>query len=184
MADRLSASASLPSICPDATKRRVAYFFEPSIGDYSYGDEHPMKPNCIVMADNLITHYGLLDSMEVHRPTPASREAITQFHDPDYVNFLASVSPEIVQDYYTHSRNLKRFHVGGRGDCPAFEGVFDFCGASAGGSIGCAAILNLGNADIALNWSSGLHHAKKCEASGFCYVNDIVLGILELLIRT
>ncbi|KAJ8929650.1 hypothetical protein NQ314_017633 [Rhamnusium bicolor] len=27
----------------------------------------------------------------------------------------------------------------------------------------------------------GLHHAKKFEASGFCYVNDIVIGILELL---
>lgn len=27
----------------------------------------------------------------------------------------------------------------------------------------------------------GLHHAKKSEASGFCYSNDIVLGILELL---
>lgn len=29
--------------------------------------------------------------------------------------------------------------------------------------------------------SSGLHHAKKYEASGFCYVNDIVIAILELL---
>ena len=27
----------------------------------------------------------------------------------------------------------------------------------------------------------GMHHAKKAEASGFCYCNDIVLGILELL---
>lgn len=26
-----------------------------------------------------------------------------------------------------------------------------------------------------------MHHAKKSEASGFCYINDIVLGILELL---
>lgn len=26
-----------------------------------------------------------------------------------------------------------------------------------------------------------MHHAKKSEASGFCYVNDIVLAILELL---
>jgi acetoin utilization deacetylase AcuC-like enzyme len=26
-----------------------------------------------------------------------------------------------------------------------------------------------------------LHHAKKFEASGFCYVNDIVIAILELL---
>lgn len=26
-----------------------------------------------------------------------------------------------------------------------------------------------------------MHHAKKSNASGFCYVNDIVLAILELL---
>lgn len=26
-----------------------------------------------------------------------------------------------------------------------------------------------------------MHHAKKFEASGFCYVNDIVIAILELL---
>jgi histone deacetylase 1/2 len=38
-----------------------------------------------------------------------------------------------------------------------------------------------GSTDIAVNWAGGLHHAKKSEAAGFCYVNDIVLGILELL---
>ena len=41
--------------------------------------------------------------------------------------------------------------------------------------------LNHGLTDIAVNWSGGLHHAKKSEASGFCFVNDIVLAILELL---
>jgi len=41
--------------------------------------------------------------------------------------------------------------------------------------------INTGAADIAINWAGGLHHAKKREASGFCYINDIVLGILELL---
>ena len=35
--------------------------------------------------------------------------------------------------------------------------------------------------DLAINWAGGLHHAKKFEASGFCYVNDIVIAILELL---
>jgi histone deacetylase 1/2 len=35
--------------------------------------------------------------------------------------------------------------------------------------------------DISINWSGGLHHAKRQEASGFCYVNDCVLAILELL---
>ena len=34
---------------------------------------------------------------------------------------------------------------------------------------------------MAINWSGGLHHAKRGEASGFCYVNDIVLAILEVV---
>lgn len=67
------------------------------------------------------------------------------------------------------------------GDCPLFDGLFQFCAASAGGSIGAAQTLASGMNDVAINWSGGLHHAKKSEASGFCYVNDIVLGILELL---
>jgi histone deacetylase 1/2 len=81
-------------------------------------------------------------------------------------------------------------------DCPVFDGLYEFCSLSAGGSI-CtlhsflnskviyitagAAKLNRGEADICVNWGGGLHHAKKSEASGFCYVNDINLAILELL---
>lgn len=43
--------------------------------------------------------------------------------------------------------------------------------------------LNHGSSDIVINWSGGLHHAKRSSASGFCYVNDCVLSILELLKR-
>jgi hypothetical protein len=34
---------------------------------------------------------------------------------------------------------------------------------------------------ISIYRAGGMHHAKKAEASGFCYVNDIVMAILELL---
>ena len=34
-----------------------------------------------------------------------------------------------------------------------------------------AARLSRDKCDIAVNWAGGLHHAKKNEASGFCYVN-------------
>lgn len=66
-------------------------------------------------------------------------------------------------------------------DNPAFDGLFEFCSISAGGSIAAAHRLTSGASDIAINWAGGLHHAKKREASGFCYINDIVLGIIELL---
>jgi acetoin utilization deacetylase AcuC-like enzyme len=32
-----------------------------------------------------------------------------------------------------------------------------------------------------INWAGSLYHAKKTKAPGFCYINDIVLSILELL---
>ena len=44
-----------------------------------------------------------------------------------------------------------------------------------------AADLNICGYNTVVNWSGGYHHAKKRQASGFCYVNDIVLCILELL---
>jgi len=50
-----------------------------------------------------------------------------------------------------------------------------------GASLQAATMLNHKKCEIAINWAGGLHHAKKFEASGFCYVNDIVIAILELL---
>lgn len=161
---------------PDGSKRRVTYFYDADIGNYYYGQGHPMKPHRIRMAHNLIVHYGLHQRMEVCRPHLAQSKDIRAFHTDDYINFLSSVAPDTQQELL---RQLKRFNVGE--DCPVFDGLFNFCQSSAGGSIGAALKLNRNDADIAINWAGGLHHAKKCEASGFCYVNDIVLGILELL---
>ena len=73
------------------------------------------------------------------------------------------------------------FKVNQTFDCPGFEGLFDFCRLAAGGSIDAADLIIAGEGDIVINWSGGFHHGKKTEASGFCYVNDIVLCILELL---
>jgi histone deacetylase 3 len=66
-------------------------------------------------------------------------------------------------------------------DCPVFSNMYDFCRMYAGASLAGARKLCSGTTDIAINWSGGLHHAKRGEASGFCYINDIVLAILELL---
>jgi len=73
----------------------------------------------------------------------------------------------------------RRYNIGD--DCPVFDGLFEFCQVSASGSLGGAAKLNSGDTDVCINWAGGLHHAKRSEASGFCYVNDCVLAILELL---
>ncbi|PKI85013.1 histone deacetylase [Malassezia vespertilionis] len=154
----------------------VAYYYDNDVGNFSYGFGHPMKPHRMRMTHHLITSYGLDKKMQVLRPKHATREQMTQFHTDEYIDFLHRVTPEMVQDL---TGDGTRFLIGE--DCPAFDGLFEFCSISCGGSISAANRLNEGLTDVAINWSGGLHHAKKREASGFCYTNDIVLAILELL---
>lgn len=82
----------------------------------------------------------------------------------------------------TYTRELERFSVGqANGDSPVFGGLFEFCRRYTGGSLSAACHMNQGLSDVTVNWAGGLHHSKKAEASGFCYVNDIAVGIIELL---
>lgn len=166
---------SLPS-GPDGVKRKVSYFYHPEIGTYYYGHGHPMKPHRIRMTHALLAQYGLLQHMQIFKPILARDKDLCRFHADDYVAFLRDIRTNTQQDNLSQ---MKRFNVGE--DCPVFEGLYSFCQTYAGGSVGGAVKLNQNQCDIAVNWAGGLHHAKKCEASGFCYVNDIVLAILELL---
>ncbi|CDR98950.1 hypothetical protein [Sporisorium scitamineum] len=155
---------------------RVCYFFDSDIGNYHYGPGHPMKPTRIRMCHSLVMNYGLYKRMEIFRAKPATKREMSQFHTDEYVEFLNRVTPDNVDSFV---REQAKFNVGD--DCPVFDGLFEYCSISAGGSMEGAARLSRDKCDIAINWAGGLHHAKKGEASGFCYINDIVLGILELL---
>lgn len=157
---------------------------------------HPMKPARLALTHNLVVGYGLNKHMEMYAPRKATEEEMSDFHTRDYVDFLkrcvALPCPIVIvavihtrnrvtPDNYTNfSKFLQRFNIG-VDDCPVFDGVFDFCRYSSGASLECARKISSGHSDIAINWSGGLHHAKKFEASGFCYVNDINLAILDLL---
>ncbi|KAK4240407.1 histone deacetylase [Achaetomium macrosporum] len=157
-------------------KKRVAYFYDSDIGNYAYVTGHPMKPHRIRLAHSLVMNYNVYKFLEIYRAKPAVTSEMTQFHTDEYIEFLQKVTPDNMDSFM---REQGKYNVGD--DCPVFDGLFEFCGISAGGSMEGAARLNREKCDIAINWAGGLHHAKKSEASGFCYVNDIVLAILELL---
>jgi histone deacetylase 1/2 len=104
----------------------------------------------------------------LQRAKPATKNEMAQFHTDEYVEFLQKVTPDNMDQY---QKEQNKYNVGD--DCPVFDGLFEFCGISAGGSMEGAARLNREKCDIAVNWAGGLHHAKKSEASGFCYVNGM-----------
>jgi histone deacetylase 1/2 len=159
-----------------SSKKRVSYFYDSEVPHFYYGPSHPMKPHRLKLTHHLLLTYGLYRRMEVFRPSIATGQDLTKFHSTEYVNFLQGVRPDVPQ-----STQMSSYNVGDTTDCPIFDGLYEFCQRYTGGSLDGAVRLNHGFTDIAINWAGGLHHAKKSEASGFCYINDIVLAILELL---
>jgi histone deacetylase 1/2 len=75
---------------------------------------------------------------------------------------------------------MQRFNAGDTTDCPIFDGLYEFCQLYSGASLDGAVQLCQQQTDIAINWSGGLHHAKKSEASGFCYVNGTNTSVFTL----
>lgn len=114
-------------------------------------------------------HWLVSLTSPLQRAKPATKQEMCQFHTDEYVDFLSKVTPDNMDQY---AKEQGKYNVGD--DCPVFDGLFEFCGISGGGSMEGAARLNRGKCDIAINWAGGLHHAKKSEASGFCYINGYI----------
>lgn len=104
-------------------------------------------------------------------PRKADIEELSGYHDADYLHHLMDANDDINEEY------------GLVDDCPKFPELPDYCLWTAGASLVCAEFLireSQVETPIAIHWNGGRHHARKDEARGFCYVNDIVLAILQL----
>ncbi|KAH0790212.1 Histone deacetylase 1 [Histomonas meleagridis] len=156
--------------------KKVTYIYDDEVGNFIYNSYHPMKPHRVRMTHNLILAYELFPKMRVIKPERATATDMTRYHTDEYIQFLQLATPENVSQMVGF---CEKFDISE--DSPVFYGLFEFCQISAGGSITGAKLLNEGKTQIAINWAGGLHHAKKAAASGFCYVADCVLGILQLL---
>lgn len=130
--------------------------YDETLGLHSYGPDHPMNPFRITMTHSLVRTFGFDSTMTLYAP---SRMGMT-YHPESYIESLGSV---------------------GTIDCPIFDNIKDFSIRYASASINAAQLINAGAHKYVINWGGGLHHAHKNEASGFCFTNDIVMAILELL---
>ncbi len=76
-----------------------------------------------------------------------------------------------------HQRPFTKFNFAD--DCPVFDGMYDFCKAYAGGSLAGARRLAAAKRILCYQLVRWIASRQKFEASGFCYINDIVLGIMS-----
>lgn len=132
---------------------------------------------------SLIQAYGLLQYIDVIPPRVATDSEILGFHSSDYIEFLkdiceASDGESNKQDPHTFYSEAEAYGLSY--DCPLQDEIFKTASLIGGASIVAADALISKQADMAINWYGGWHHAKRDSASGFCYINDIVLAILKL----
>ncbi|MCJ1453812.1 histone deacetylase [Mycoblastus sanguinarius] len=157
----------------------VSYHANPEMEKMHFGPKHPMKPWRLTLTNKIVMSYGMHEAMDIYLPRAATSQELKDFHSQDYIEFLQRVVP--ADNTYDPETQTYAFNTGD--DCPIFDGLYNYCSLYAGASLDAARKLTNHQSDIAINWSGGLHHAKKTEASGFCYINDIVLAILQLLLH-
>lgn len=154
----------------------VAFIYSERFDKYSYGEAHPLKMIRLKLTYELIKSYDLLKSPNISfiESELAKEKDILCFHTKEYIEALKGIDEG---DYPT---NPSQFGLG-YGDNPIVKGIYEGSLLSSGGSIQAARLIMDGKAKIAFNIAGGLHHAMLDRASGFCYINDPVLAIKELL---
>ena len=145
---------------------------------FDYGPQHPLRMERLGLTWRLMDAYGLtrLPGATVYTSEPAEERDIVALHTQGYVDTLKAANAG-------QAPRSASLHGLGPGDNPVFPGVWDVARLIAGGSRLAAQIVGRGEADRAFHFAGGLHHAMHNRASGFCYVNDAVLAILELRSR-
>lgn len=167
--------------------RKVVYFVDHSVTAIAYAEGHFMRPSRVRVLHALVRSLGLdkAAGMTVCHARPATAAEMGAFHRGAYLECLRQ-APVICGDPLAELSLAfqKEFDVpfaSKSGDCPLFPEVWSLVSSQAGASLACAEALIRGDATVAMNWAGGMHHAAAAHASGFCFVNDIVLCIRRLL---
>ncbi|WP_254710882.1 acetoin utilization protein AcuC, partial [Streptomyces lunaelactis] len=152
---------------------RGLLMWDEAVTKYDFGAEHPMDPVRLALTMGLVRAYGLDRVVDVVAAKPAGDSTLRLVHHEDYVAAVraASLDPRAAD---------QSFGLGTMDD-PAFVGMHEASALIAGQSVGAAEAVWRGEAEHAVNFAGGLHHAMPGSASGFCIYNDASLAIARLL---
>lgn len=154
---------------------KAAFIYSSEFDKFSYPPECPFNVSRTGEVRKLIASIGLLSGKNIIEVSPkvAERIVLKKFHSAKYLKVLKkSAEGKFNQDAYQMGI--------GTPDCPVLTDMYDYSALACGATITGAELILSGQADYVFNPSGGLHHAGPEHASGFCYMNDVVLGCLML----
>tara|TARA_B100001057_G_scaffold388669_1_gene396200 strand:- start:6924 stop:8015 length:1092 start_codon:yes stop_codon:yes gene_type:complete len=141
-----------------------------------YGVGHPLSIERVTPVMDLTFALGWANESVFITSPIATFDMLTRYHDKKYV--AAVIEAEKFQDVNDDIR--KQYNLGAGGN-PIFPEVFTRPATAAGGTILAGQMLSGNERGIIHSIAGGTHHAQKSKAYGFCFFNDVVLGILTML---
>ncbi|MBL27134.1 MAG: acetoin utilization protein AcuC [Rhodospirillaceae bacterium] len=139
-----------------------------------FGARHPLSIPRVSTVMDLVRALGWL-SEDVYVDSPRATPAeLARFHDPVYIEAL--IAAEEAQAVTPVQR--ERFNLGTI-ESPIYPEMFRRPATACGASLRAADLVRDGG--IVHNPAGGTHHGRRDRASGFCFFNDPVLGLLRLL---
>ncbi|AIR99779.1 acetoin utilization protein AcuC [Streptomyces glaucescens] len=152
---------------------RAQLMWDEAVTGYDFGPGHPMDPVRLTLTRRLVSALGLDREVEVVGAKPAGESTLRLVHRQDYIEAVKAASAD--------PRAADAAYGLGTLDDPAFAGMHEVSSLIAGLSVGAAEAVWRGEAQHAVNFAGGLHHAMPGGAAGFCVYNDAALAIARLL---
>lgn len=140
----------------------------------SYGSRHPLRVPRVSTVMDLARALGWLPPDRFRASPRAKPAALELWHEASYVAALQAA--EALGEATPEMR--ERFHLGTLSN-PVFSEVFRRPATGAGGTMLAAELLAATPGVIHVP-GGGTHHGLPGRANGFCYLNDVVLGIKVL----
>jgi acetoin utilization protein AcuC len=139
----------------------------------SYGAGHPLRVPRVSTVMDLARALDWLPPDRYRTSPRATPLALTAWHHPAYIAALkaAEATGQVSDTIRT------RHHLGTLSN-PVFPQMFRRPATGAGGMMLAAELLRDGG--VVHVPGGGTHHGLPDRANGFCYLNDLVLGILTL----
>jgi acetoin utilization protein AcuC len=140
-----------------------------------FGPKHPLSVPRVPATIDLSRAMGWLPDAVYRESAPASPAEIIRFHDPAYLAALR----EGERNLELSAADREKFNLG-RLENPIHNTMYQRPAISAGAVLKGSEILGSVDSGTVYSPAGGTHHGQPARASGFCYFNDLVLGLLRL----
>ena len=146
-----------------------AYITHPDCLKHEMGAMHPECPDRIGAIHDLLLIKGLLDCMQTYEAPLATEEQLVQAHSTSYIQTIAGIAPANghVQIDPDTSMNSHSYRAALR---------------AAGAAVLATDLVIEGKAGVAFcNVRPPGHHAGRSSAAGFCFFNNVAVGMRHAL---